>query len=119
MDNITLNWEEFSFKESELIPNFLQGAQGLYLIKYYAEPISYVGLAKEDGAFKRAKDHFRGSMDSTGICILKGRVKNKITFWIAWIEQGENIEPLEDAEKLLIFKLQPRCNIKNRNKYSG
>lgn len=69
VEQLKIVWEK-PFKFSSKIPAKLCGAVGLYLFEKDSK-IFYVGKAEEQGAFKRAKDHFRGQMDSVGKCIIK------------------------------------------------
>ena len=117
MERFVLNWNG-PFKINDGIPKHMIGALGLYLIKCNSE-ITYVGKAETEGAFRRAKNHFRGVTDSIGNCILKDRNKPQINIWVAWIEEGQRVELISDAEKLLIYKLQSSCNKSYRDKYKG
>jgi len=124
MEQLVLNWDG-PFKLDQRIPVHLVGAIGLYLCECDSK-IVYVGKAETQGAFKRLKDHFRGIMDSTGKCVLKHtRTKNKseINIWVGWIEEGESRELINDAEKLVIYKLNARgrvpCNRTYSDKYRG
>ena len=120
MEQLTLNWEG-PFKINQRMPSHLIGAIGLYLCECDSK-IVYVGKAETQGAFKRLRDHFRGQMDSTGKCVLsKARDKRKsnINNWVGWIEEGEPSELIDDAEQLMIYRLQPPCNRNHLVKYEG
>jgi len=120
MEQFTLNWEG-PFKFHEPVPPFLNAAVGLYLLECNSR-IFYVGKAETQGGFRRAKDHLRGYMDSTGKCVFeKANVKNKdeINIWIGWIEEEKLAPLISDAEKLLIYDRDPPCNKTNREKYEG
>jgi len=81
-----------------------------------------VGKAEKQGAFKRAKDHLRGQMDSKGKCIMKeadARNKDQVNIWVGWLEVGENALLIDDAEKLLIWYFDPPCNKSNKGEYNG
>jgi hypothetical protein len=109
-----LRWRgPFSVKDS--IPEELKWWPGFYLIECDSQ-ILYVGIAESEGAFKRAKDHFRGQGDETGRWICQGREASKIHIWVAargWDDQSS------DLEKLLIFRLNPPANVNHVDKYEG
>jgi hypothetical protein len=114
MDQMVLTWKGF-FGTRTSIPDELKRWPGLYLIEYNSE-ILYVGKTETEGAFKRAKDHFRGQGDSTGRWILQGRDEAQIRIWVtarSWDELVCN------AEKLLIFRLNPCANVNHIDNYDG
>lgn len=120
MEQLVLNWNG-PFKLDQRIPVHLVGAIGLYLCECDSK-IVYVGKAETQGAFKRLKDHFRGIMDSTGKCVLthtKNKSKSEINIWVGWIEEGEPRELINDAEELVVYRLQPPCNRTYLDKYGG
>jgi hypothetical protein len=118
LEKLTIVWEK-PFKFSEKIPPNLRGAVGLYLLEKDSR-VLYIGKAEDQGGFKRAKDHLRGQMDHTGICLIQetnAKDKNEISIWAGWLEQGENPVLIDSAERLLTWKLNPPCNRTNRRKY--
>jgi hypothetical protein len=117
MKQLVLNWTG-PFGIRDLIPKELRGCPGLYLVEHDSE-IMYVGKAETEGAFHRAKDHFRGHGDSIGRWILEGRDGSKIRIWVAWIAAEGCSELINDAEKLLIFRLDTRANVNHSEKYEG
>jgi hypothetical protein len=120
MEEIVLNWRG-AFKFHTPIPSNLNAAVGLYLLEYNSR-ILYVGKAKDQGGFKRAKDHLRGYMDSTGRCAIEEagvKSKDEINLWIGWIEEDRALSLIDDAEKLLTFDRDPPCNKTNRGAYEG
>jgi hypothetical protein len=99
----------------------LIGAIGVYVLEAGSK-IYYIGKAEEQGGFKRAKDHLRGQMDSTGRCIvekLETKSKDEVNIWAGWIEEGQNKLLIDDAEKLLTWFYDSTCNKTNRGKYNG
>lgn len=114
MRKLILNWDG-PFGSMDSIPKGFRGWPGIYLIEVESE-ILYIGKAETEGAFRRAKDHFRGQGDSTGKWILGQRDESKIRIWIAVKDWDEM---LSDAEKLLISILKPRANITHVKKYNG
>lgn len=114
MEQIVLTWKgPFGIRSS--IPEEMKGCPGLYLIEYDSE-ILYVGKAETEGAFRRAKDHFRGQGDSTGRWILQGRDESQIHIWVAMRSWDELIS---NAEQLLICRCNPRANVNHVDKYDG
>jgi len=114
MEQVVLKWKG-PFGTRDRMPEELKGWPGLYLIAYDSE-ILYVGKAETEGAFKRAKDHFRGQRDNTGRWILNRRDESRIHIWITARSWDDLIS---DAEKLLIFRLNPRANVNHVDKYNG
>lgn len=119
-EQLRIVWEK-PLKYSQKIPAKLIGAQGFYLLEKDSK-VFYVGKAEEQGGFKRAKDHFRGQMDSVGRCVMEkanAKDKEQINILAGWLEQGEDTNLIGDAEKLLIWYFDPPCNKTNKGKYSG
>ena len=120
MERLTIVWEK-PFKFSERIPPNLIGVIGIYILEVGSR-ICYIGKTEEQGGFKRAKDHFRGQMDSTGKCVLERtptKNRDEINIWAGWIEYGQNRLLIDAAERLLIWFSNPPCNRTNRRIYEG
>jgi len=117
MRDVTIVWGG-PFGTSENIPSMFIGAVGLYLIEYHSE-ILYIGKSEDQGGFKRAKDHFRGSKDRIGGCICNGRDENEVYIRVGSLPVGQDRALIADAENLLIYKLQPPCNTTLKDKYYG
>jgi len=117
MRDVTFVWEG-PFGTSENIPSMFIGAVGLYLIEYHSE-ILYIGKSEDQGGFKRVKDHFRAGKDRIGRCICNGRDENEVYIRIGSLPVGQNRALIADTENLLIYKLQPPCNIMLKDKYNG
>lgn len=119
-EQLRIVWEK-PFKYSQKIPAKLIGAQGIYLLEKDSK-VFYVGKAEEQGGFKRAKDHFRGQMDTVGRCVMKeanAKDKDQINVWVGWLEFGENALLIDGAEKLLTWYFNPSCNKSNKGEYAG
>ena len=114
MKQIVIYWEG-PFKYTDSIPYHLRGVPGIYIIECDSE-IMYIGKSETNGAFKRAKDHFRGQGDSTGRRIIERKDKSKIMLWIGFIELYEDIFL---TERYMIYKLKPNANLNHIKKYEN
>ena len=114
MKQIDIYWEG-PFKYNDSIPYHLRGVPGIYIIDCDSE-IMYIGKSETNGAFKRAKDHFRGQGDSTGRWIIERKDESEIMLWIGFTESNEDISL---AERYMINHFQPSANLNYIEKYEG
>ena len=113
MKKIVIYWEG-PFNPTDPIPNNLRGVPGIYLIECDSE-ILYIGKSEMNGAFKRAKDHFRDQGDTIGRWIIEQKDKSIISLWIGFTESNEDIFLIE---KFLINHYQPSANLNYINRYN-
>ena len=114
MKQVVIYWDG-PFKYTDSIPSHLRGVPGIYIIECDSE-IMYIGKSETKGAFKRAKDHFRGQGDSTGRWIIERKGKSEIMLWIGFTESSENISL---AERFMIYHFQACANLNHIEKYEG
>jgi hypothetical protein len=115
MEEFTLFWEQ-GFKLSEPTRLDMRGIIGLYAIEYDSRVV-YIGKAETEGAIKEARSH--GIYEKR---LKEQRMqwdKNQALIYVGTVPQDQKSGLIDDAEKLLIFKLQPPCNKQRKKRYSG
>jgi len=115
MEEFVLDWEApIPFKEPT--PPRFSGMPGLYAIVFENE-IIYIGKAESQGSSARARQH-----DFTACLKDQGKIwdASKAIRYFATFSNDQNSARIDDAEKLLVFKLPTTiCNQILWRKYKG
>jgi hypothetical protein len=115
MEQIILDWQG-PFRLTEPSPRTEHGLVGLYAVEVNSK-IVYVGKAEYQGTLKEARSHnfYERRLKEVGIEWDKMRA----LVYIGTISQDQNSARIDDAESLLIYKIQPSCNRRKRKRYGG
>jgi hypothetical protein len=128
MNQLNLRWEG-PFKIDVQTPEWAEGKQGLFVITHDTNLI-YIGKAQgKNAVFKEAKNR-----ENKWIKCLKKKVvtpnievslspynyiKNHCQIFVGIMSGGQRLDLLDEAEKLLIYRMKPICNIQHKKKYCG
>ena len=128
MEQLTLVWEG-PFEMMIETPEKLSGKPGLYAIVHDSN-IIYIGKAQYSNAvFREAKNRENKWIK----CLKEKRVISETMLnwaryeyvqihcriYVGTMSGGQRLHLLGDAEKLLIYKIKPRCNKQHKKKYKG
>jgi len=115
MEQIILDWEG-PFKLTEPTPRKKYGRIGLYAVEYNSQ-IIYIGKAEYQGAIKEARSHgfYEKRLKEVGIMW----DSTQALVYIGTVSQDQISPRIDDAENLLIYKIQPPCNKKRRKRCRG
>ena len=128
MEQLTLVWEG-QFEMMTETPEKLSGKPGLYAIVHDSK-IIYIGKAQYGNAVLReAKNREnkwikclreKGVVSETMLDSAPYEyVRSHCRIYVGTMSDGQRLDLLGDAEKLLIFKIKPTCNDKHKKEYKG
>ena len=128
MEQLTLVWEGPLEMMMET-PEKLSGKPGLYAIVHDSNTI-YIGKAQYSNAvFREAKNREnkwikclreKGIISETMLDLAPYEyVQSHCRIYVGMMSDGQRLDLLGDAEKLLIYKIQPLCNKQHKKKYKG